>query len=49
MATAAFPQTTDFSRDVLGRYVCNGLDEARRSTDRTWVRSDGSLQIEHRD
>jgi choline dehydrogenase-like flavoprotein len=34
MATAPFPQITDFSRDVLGRYVCNGLDEARRSTDR---------------
>src|SRR4051812_48581450 len=35
MATASFPQTTDFSRDVLGRYVCNGLDEARRSMDRS--------------
>ena len=34
MATASFPQSTDFSRDVLGRYVCNGLDEARRSLDR---------------
>ncbi len=34
MATAQFPQTTDFSRDVLGRYVCNGLDEAMRSADR---------------
>jgi choline dehydrogenase-like flavoprotein len=33
MATTAFPQTTDFSRDVLGRYVCNGLDEAKRSMD----------------
>src|SRR3989442_2302265 len=27
-------QRTDFSLDVLGRYVCNGLDEAIRSTDR---------------
>ena len=35
MATTAFPQTTDFSRDVLGRYVCNGLDEAKRSTDQS--------------
>src|SRR5829696_9456597 len=35
VATTAFPQTTDFSRDVLGRYVCNGLDEALRSTDKS--------------
>ena len=28
-------QRTDFSLDVMGRYVCNGLDEAIRSTDRT--------------
>jgi choline dehydrogenase-like flavoprotein len=33
MPTTATPQTTDFSRDVLGRYICNGLDEALRSTD----------------
>jgi len=26
------PQYTDFSKDVLGRYVCNGLDEALAST-----------------
>ncbi|HEY8468022.1 MAG TPA: family 16 glycoside hydrolase [Longimicrobiales bacterium] len=32
MPTAATPQVTDFTRDVLGRYVCNGLDEALRST-----------------
>lgn len=25
-------QYTDFSRDVLGRYICNGLDEALAST-----------------
>ncbi|NUK07341.1 DUF1080 domain-containing protein [Streptomyces lunaelactis] len=31
MATAT--QVTDFSRDVLGRYVCNSLDEALASTD----------------
>jgi choline dehydrogenase-like flavoprotein len=40
---------TDFSRDVMGRYVCNGLDEALRSTDRTVVRPDGRPQIEARD
>src|SRR5204863_6172860 len=27
-------QRTDFSLDVMGRYICNGLDEAIRSTDR---------------
>jgi len=32
MPTAVTPQVTDFTRDVLGRYVCNGLDEALRST-----------------
>src|SRR5262245_10280787 len=37
--TASSPQTTDFSRDILGRYICNGLDEARQSTDTT-VRPD---------
>jgi choline dehydrogenase-like flavoprotein len=29
--TAATPQPTDFSLDVIGRYVCNGLDEANSS------------------
>src|SRR5215475_1720281 len=28
-------QRTDFSLDVMGRYVCNGLDEALRSMDRS--------------
>ena len=28
MATSTKPQKTDFSRDVLGRYICNGFDEA---------------------
>lgn len=27
------PQMTDFTRDIIGRYICNGLDEALRSTD----------------
>ena len=34
MATSGTSQTTDFTRDVLGRFICNGLDEALRSTDR---------------
>jgi choline dehydrogenase-like flavoprotein len=42
------PLTTDFTRDVLGRYVCNGLDEARRSADPTAVRADGRPQVEAR-
>jgi hypothetical protein len=33
MATSQTPQRTDFAVDVLGRYVCNGLDEALRSQD----------------
>jgi choline dehydrogenase-like flavoprotein len=32
MATSKTPQYTDFTRDVLGRYICNGLDEAMNST-----------------
>jgi hypothetical protein len=32
-------QNTDFTHDVIGRYACNGLDEALRSTDRN-LRSD---------
>src|SRR5712671_1023329 len=32
MPTSPTAQYTDFSKDVLGRYVCNGLDEAMRST-----------------
>jgi choline dehydrogenase-like flavoprotein len=33
MPTPASAQYTPFSKDVLGRYVCNGLDEALASTD----------------
>ena len=31
--TSPTVQDTDFSHDILGRYTCNGLDEALRSTD----------------
>jgi choline dehydrogenase-like flavoprotein len=31
--TSPIPYVTDFTRDVLGRYICNGLDEARASAD----------------
>jgi len=30
--SSATAQYTDFSKDILGRYVCNGLDEAMAST-----------------
>ena len=33
--TSRSPQNTDFSTDILGRYTCNGLDEARASADVT--------------
>ena len=49
MATNSQSGTTDFSRDVLGRYVCNGLDEAQRSADPTALRPDRRPQIEARD
>src|SRR5262245_17331486 len=31
--TSPIAQNTDFARDILGRYTCNGLDEARQSAD----------------
>ena len=31
MPTSSTVQDTDFTRDALGRYVCNGLDEALAS------------------
>jgi len=44
MATTTKPQDTDFTKDVLGRYICNGFDEAMKSTDKTASRADGSPQ-----
>src|SRR5512134_399216 len=35
MFTNPTPQRTDFSLDIIGRYICNGLDEALRSADRS--------------
>ena len=29
--TSARPMDTDLGRDVLARYICNGLDEAKAS------------------
>jgi choline dehydrogenase-like flavoprotein len=33
MPTSPQPQRTDFSLDLVGRFICNGLDEALQSTD----------------
>lgn len=38
--TTTTVQLTDFTKDVLGRYVCNGLDEALHSSDATSGRPD---------
>ena len=37
--TAPLAQDTPFAHDIIGRYTCNGLDEARNSTD-TAARTD---------
>lgn len=41
MATSK-PQTTDFTKDAVGRYICNGMDEAINSTDKNGRRPDGN-------
>ena len=41
-------QFTDFSLDILGRYMCNGFDEAMRSMDKNAQRPDGSPQSDAR-
>jgi hypothetical protein len=48
MATSSTPQVTDFTRDVIGRYVCDGLDEALHSADVHALRPDGSSQEDAR-
>ena len=37
--TPSAPQSTNFTKDAIGRYVCNGLDEALRTTDKN-IRAD---------
>src|SRR4051794_29221453 len=46
--TSSAPQVTDFTQDILGRYMCNGFDEAIRSTDKNGQRPDGSPQTDAR-
>ena len=48
MASSKVPQFTDFTIDVLGRYMCNGLDEALHSIDKNAQRPDGSPQSDAR-
>jgi choline dehydrogenase-like flavoprotein len=48
MATSKTAQLTDFTQDVLGRYMCNGFDEAMHSTDKNGQRPDGSPQSDAR-
>ena len=48
MASSKTPELTDFSIDILGRYMCNGLDEALHSTDKNAQRPDGGPQSDAR-
>jgi choline dehydrogenase-like flavoprotein len=48
MASSKTAQLTDFSADVLGRYMCNGFDEAMHSVDKNGQRPDGSPQSDAR-
>src|SRR5262245_49167497 len=48
MASSKSPQLTDFTQDILGRYMCNGLDEAMHSMDKNAQRPDGSPQNDAR-
>src|SRR3954447_612405 len=41
-------QVTDFSLDILGRYMCNGFDEAMHSADKNAQRPDSSPQNDAR-
>ena len=46
--TAKQSQETDFTRDVLGRYICNGIDEALASTNPNGQRQNGAPQNDAR-
>lgn len=48
MATSKTAQLTDFTMDILGRYMCNGFDEAMHSADKNALRPDGSPQNDAR-
>lgn len=46
--TSPLPQFTDFTIDVLGRYLCNGLDEALHSASTSGRRPKGGPQDDAR-
>ena len=46
--TTKLAQETDFTRDVLGRYICNGMDEALASTNPNGKRPDETPQNDAR-
>ncbi len=48
MPTSKTAQPTDFTLDILGRYMCNGFDEAMHSMDKNGLRPDGSPQTDAR-
>jgi hypothetical protein len=48
MATSKTAQLTDFTMDILGRYMCNGFDEAMHSADKNAQRPDNSPQNDAR-
>jgi hypothetical protein len=48
MATSTTAQLTDFTMDILGRYICNGFDEAMQSANKTAQRLDGTPQNDAR-
>ena len=48
MASSKTAQLTDFTVDILGRFMCNGLDEALHSTDKNAQRPDRSPQRDAR-
>ncbi len=48
MATTKKPQETDFTRDIIGRYICNGLDEALNSINKNGLRPNGIPQNDAR-
>src|SRR3954447_6867706 len=48
MASSSTAQLTDFSMDILGRYMCNGFNEAMHSADKNAQRPDSSPQNDAR-
>ncbi len=48
MPSSKTSQLTDFSVDILGRYMCNGFDEAMHSMDKNAQRPNGNPQNDAR-